>query len=114
MLASGDSEVVLPTPEFATGLMTRKIIIDCDPGIDDAVAIYMSPLDPRLEILAITANAAAVEAAQLSRRSLQQLKQRLSEAFVTQGSRAKRTGNCSRSNRTTRTPLPRSNSAVNV
>jgi inosine-uridine nucleoside N-ribohydrolase len=49
--------------------MTRKIIIDCDPRIDDAVAIYMSPLDPRLEILAITANAAAVEAAQLSRRS---------------------------------------------
>jgi len=106
MLASGDSEVVLPTPEFATGLMTRKIIIDCDSGIDDAVAIYMSPFDPRLEILAITANAAAVEA--------EQLRQRLSEAFVTQGSRAKRTGNCSRPNGTTRTPLPRSNSAVNV
>ncbi|MDE0864903.1 MAG: hypothetical protein OSA98_14015 [Rubripirellula sp.] len=45
--------------------MTRKIIIDCDTEIDDAVAIYMSPLDPRLEILAITANAAAVEVAQL-------------------------------------------------
>ena len=35
--------------------MARKVIIDCDPGIDDAVAICMALFDPRLEVLAITA-----------------------------------------------------------
>ncbi|MAI35688.1 MAG: nucleoside hydrolase [Planctomycetaceae bacterium TMED240] len=44
--------------------MTRKIIIDCDPGIDDAVAIAMALFDPRLEVLAITAAAGTVEASQ--------------------------------------------------
>ncbi len=42
--------------------MTRKIIIDCDPGIDDAVAICIALFDPRLEVLAITATAGTVEA----------------------------------------------------
>ncbi|MGI9470613.1 MAG: nucleoside hydrolase [Rubripirellula sp.] len=44
--------------------MTRKIIIDCDPGIDDAIAICMALFDPRLEVLAITPTAGTVEAAQ--------------------------------------------------
>ncbi len=44
--------------------MTRKIIIDCDPGIDDAVAICTALFDPRLEVLAITPTAGTVEAAQ--------------------------------------------------
>jgi len=44
--------------------MTRKIIIDCDPGIDDAVAICMALFDPRLEVLAITATPGTVHAAQ--------------------------------------------------
>lgn len=35
--------------------MARKVIIDCDPGIDDAVALTMALFDPRLEILAVTA-----------------------------------------------------------
>jgi inosine-uridine nucleoside N-ribohydrolase len=35
--------------------MARKVIIDCDPGIDDAVAICMALFDPRLDVLAITA-----------------------------------------------------------
>ncbi len=43
--------------------MTRKIIIDCDPGIDDAVAICIALFDPRLEVLAITPTAGTVEAA---------------------------------------------------
>ena len=42
--------------------MTRKIIIDCDPGIDDAVAICTALFNPRLEVLAITATAGTVEA----------------------------------------------------
>ncbi len=44
--------------------MTRKIIIDCDPGIDDAAAICMALFDPRLEVLAITPVAGTVDASQ--------------------------------------------------
>lgn len=44
--------------------MTRKVIIDCDPGIDDAVALCIALFDPRLEVLAITATAGTVDAVQ--------------------------------------------------
>lgn len=44
--------------------MTRKIIIDCDPGIDDAVALCLALFDPRLEVLAITATAGTIDAEQ--------------------------------------------------
>ncbi len=44
--------------------MTRKIIIDCDPGIDDAIAIAIALFDPRLDVLAITASAGTVDADQ--------------------------------------------------
>jgi len=36
--------------------MPRKVIIDCDPGIDDAVALALALFDPRLEVLAVTAS----------------------------------------------------------
>ncbi len=42
----------------------RKIIIDCDPGIDDATALAMALFDPRLEVLAVTAVAGNVSADQ--------------------------------------------------
>ena len=48
-------------------LVTRKVIIDCDPGIDDAVALTMALFDPRLEIVAITATEGNVDATQASR-----------------------------------------------
>lgn len=35
--------------------MARKVIIDCDPGIDDAMALCMALFDPRLEVVAVTA-----------------------------------------------------------
>lgn len=35
--------------------MSRKVIIDCDPGIDDAVALCVALFDPRLEVVAVTA-----------------------------------------------------------
>lgn len=47
--------------------MARKVIIDCDPGIDDAVAICMALFDPRLEVLAITACAGKISAQQSTR-----------------------------------------------
>jgi len=35
-------------------MTTRKIIMDCDPGHDDAIAIILAAAQPQLEILAIT------------------------------------------------------------
>ena len=34
--------------------MKKKIILDCDPGIDDAVAIIMALASEKLDIMAIT------------------------------------------------------------
>ena len=42
----------------------RKLIIDCDPGIDDAVALVLAMFDPRLEVVAVTAVAGNVPAEQ--------------------------------------------------
>ncbi|HEX5472166.1 MAG TPA: nucleoside hydrolase [Lacipirellulaceae bacterium] len=39
--------------------MAQKIILDADPGIDDAVAICMALGDPSLEVLAVTATGGA-------------------------------------------------------
>ncbi len=47
--------------------MTRKVIIDCDPGIDDAVALCMALFDPRFDVVAVTAVAGNVRADQASR-----------------------------------------------
>lgn len=47
--------------------MARKVIIDCDPGIDDAVALCVALFDPRLEVLAITGTAGNVPADQVNR-----------------------------------------------
>lgn len=41
--------------------MAKKVIIDCDPGIDDAVALIMALFDPRLEVVAITTCGGTVE-----------------------------------------------------
>ncbi len=35
--------------------MPRKVILDVDPGIDDAVAVALALFDPRLDVLAVTA-----------------------------------------------------------
>ena len=34
--------------------MPRKVIVDCDPGHDDAVALMLAAADPEVELLAIT------------------------------------------------------------
>lgn len=44
--------------------MARKVIIDCDPGIDDAVALSLALFDPRLDVVAVTACAGTVDAEQ--------------------------------------------------
>lgn len=50
--------------ESYNSAMSTKVIIDCDPGIDDAVALAMALFDPRLDVLAITATAGSVDADQ--------------------------------------------------
>ena len=35
--------------------MARKVILDVDPGIDDAIAMCMALFDPQLEVVAVTA-----------------------------------------------------------
>ncbi len=47
--------------------MARKVIIDCDPGIDDAIVLCMALFDPRLEVVAVTAAEGNVSAHQASR-----------------------------------------------
>ncbi len=44
--------------------MARKVILDCDPGIDDAVSLALALFDPRLEVLAVTACAGTVDSEQ--------------------------------------------------
>ncbi len=44
--------------------MARKVIIDCDPGIDDALALALALFDPRVDVVAITACAGTVDADQ--------------------------------------------------
>ena len=42
--------------------MPRKVIIDCDPGIDDALALTLALFDSRLEVVAVNAVAGNVPA----------------------------------------------------
>ncbi len=47
--------------------MPRKVILDVDPGIDDAVALILAMFDPALEVVAVTAVAGNVGAEAASR-----------------------------------------------
>jgi purine nucleosidase len=40
--------------------VARKLILDIDPGIDDAVALALALFDPRLDVLAVTATGGSV------------------------------------------------------
>ncbi|MCK5737071.1 MAG: nucleoside hydrolase [Spirochaetaceae bacterium] len=50
--------------------MKRKIIIDCDPGIDDALAIFMALASDSLEVLGITTVAGNVSIDHVTRNAL--------------------------------------------
>ncbi len=47
--------------------MARKVILDVDPGIDDAMAISLALADPELEVLAVTATGGNVPPSQATR-----------------------------------------------
>lgn len=61
--------------------MARKVIIDCDPGIDDAIALALALFDPRLEVVAITACAGTVDAEQATQ-NVRALVERLDPAKI--------------------------------
>ena len=44
--------------------MARKVILDVDPGIDDALAVALALFDPGLEVVAVTATGGNVAAQQ--------------------------------------------------
>jgi purine nucleosidase len=48
-------------------MITRKVIFDADPGIDDAVALTIAMFEPALEVLAVTAVAGTVSPEQATR-----------------------------------------------
>lgn len=47
--------------------MARKVILDVDPGIDDAMALCMALFDPQVEVVAVTAVGGNVPPAQATR-----------------------------------------------
>jgi inosine-uridine nucleoside N-ribohydrolase len=53
--------------------MARKLILDCDTGTDDAVAIMLAALHPDLELLAVTTVNGNVEVARCTDNSLRTL-----------------------------------------
>ncbi len=48
-------------------MLTKKILFDVDPGIDDAVALSLALFDPQLEVVAVTAVAGNVQPEQATR-----------------------------------------------
>ena len=48
-------------PSSPARRMPRKLIIDADPGIGDALAVTLAVLDPAVELLAVTATAGCVD-----------------------------------------------------
>ena len=50
-------------------MITRKVIFDADPGIDDAVALTIALFEPAIEVVAITAVAGTVTPEQATRNS---------------------------------------------
>lgn len=47
--------------------MPLKVILDMDPGVDDAVALCLALADPRLDVVAVTATGGNVDPAQATR-----------------------------------------------
>jgi len=49
--------------------LPRKLILDIDPGIDDAISLAIALFDPRLDILAVTATGGSVSPSRRRRTS---------------------------------------------
>ncbi|MEM8679487.1 MAG: nucleoside hydrolase, partial [Planctomycetota bacterium] len=49
--------------------MPKKLLIDCDPGIGDAMALAIAMFEPRIDLLAVTATE-GVASAELTTRNV--------------------------------------------
>ena len=65
--------------------MTQKIIIDTDPGIDDAMAIHMAFADPRLDVVGLTTIFGNVTTATATRNALRLVEAAHYPAIVAHG-----------------------------
>jgi purine nucleosidase len=63
-LAAAYNLPILKLSPGRSAAVARKVIIDCDPGIDDAVALTLALASPRLDVVAVTATAGNVPADQ--------------------------------------------------
>ena len=54
--------------------MKKKVIIDCDPGIDDSLALMLALESPEIEIIGITVVSGNVKAAQGAENALKVLR----------------------------------------
>lgn len=51
-------------------MTTRKLLLDCDPGLDDALALLLATRDPALELVAVTTVGGNVGLAETTRNAL--------------------------------------------
>ena len=65
--------------------MAEKIIIDTDPGIDDAMAIHLAFADPAVEVLGLTTIFGNVFVEQATRNALFLTEQAAYDCFVAEG-----------------------------
>ena len=56
-----------PPDFYPIQLMAQKLIIDTDPGIDDAFALTLAMLEPKLDVQVITATSGNVNSRQSTR-----------------------------------------------
>lgn len=68
--------------------MVRKIILDTDPGIDDAMAIHMAFADPRLEVIGMTTIFGNVRTDQATRNALHLAEMASYDTVVARGASA--------------------------
>lgn len=69
-------------------MIRRKLLLDCDPGHDDVVAILLAAADPRLELLAVTAVAGNANCEATAKNACATLDLAGSRAMVAAGCRA--------------------------
>src|SRR5690606_943382 len=59
-----------PDPRTSVAPMARRILLDCDPGLDDALALLLVHGDPALELVAVTTVAGNVPLERTTRNAL--------------------------------------------
>lgn len=72
-LTSRSPKPCWPSSRVDAAIVSQPLIIDCDPGIDDAIAILLALASPELDVLAITTVAGNVPLANTTANGLRVL-----------------------------------------